>query len=154
MLLGKTSICCILLLQFVVAVVIRLCGLMQVYVFCQDQHLRVLLLLFVVAVVIRLHGLVQVKGLAFNQLSPNLLASGGADGDIIIWDVANPRKPTAFPPLKVSQKAIYYILRTLFSLPISWLSCIALCLILVRPTCTSKAPSKAKAALLLLVMSL
>ncbi len=44
---------------------------------------------------------VQVKGLAFNQLSPNLLASGGADGDIIIWDVANPRKPTAFPPLKV-----------------------------------------------------
>lgn len=49
----------------------------------------------------------QVKGLAFNQLSPNLLASGGADGDIIIWDVANPRKPTAFPPLKVSQKAIY-----------------------------------------------
>ena len=43
----------------------------------------------------------QVKGLAFNQLSPNLLASGGADGDIIIWDVANPRKPTAFPPLKV-----------------------------------------------------
>ncbi|KAL0027638.1 hypothetical protein WJX79_004520 [Trebouxia sp. C0005] len=44
------------------------------------------------------HG--AVKGLAFNQLSPNLLASGGADGDIIIWDVANPRKPTAFPPLK------------------------------------------------------
>ena len=44
---------------------------------------------------------VQVKGLAFNQLSPNLLASGGAEGDIIIWDVANPRKPTAFPPLKV-----------------------------------------------------
>lgn len=44
----------------------------------------------------------QVKGLAFNQLSPNLLASGGADGDIIIWDVANPKKPTAFPPLKAS----------------------------------------------------
>lgn len=47
------------------------------------------------------HIPVQVKGLAFNQLSPNLLASGGADGDLIIWDVANPRKPTAFPALKV-----------------------------------------------------
>lgn len=46
--------------------------------------------------------MLQVKGLAFNQLSPNLLASGGADGDIIIWDVANPKKPTAFPPLKAS----------------------------------------------------
>ena len=44
----------------------------------------------------------QVKGLAFNQLSPNLLASGGPDSDIIIWDVANPKKPTAFPPLKAS----------------------------------------------------
>lgn len=58
------------------------------------------------ALMIRLHSLMQVKGLAFNQLSPNLLASGGADGDIIIWDVANPRKPTAFPPLKVSYKTI------------------------------------------------
>ena len=43
---------------------------------------------------------VQVKGLAFNQMSPNLLASGGADGDIIIWDIANPKKPNAFPPYK------------------------------------------------------
>jgi WD40 repeat protein len=66
--------------------------------------------------VIGLHGWMQVKGLAFNQLSPNLLASGGADGDIIIWDVANPRKPTAFPPLKVCQKAIYSSFRTLVGL--------------------------------------
>ena len=53
----------------------------------------------------------QVKGLAFNQLSPNLLASGGADGDIIIWDVANPRKPTAFPPLKASLTCHVYSLQ-------------------------------------------
>ncbi len=89
----------------------------------------------------------QVKGLAFNQLSPNLLASGGADGDIIIWDVANPRKPTAFPPLKVSQKAVYSTFETLVSLLVSWLSCIALYLILVRPTCRSKSSLRAKATL-------
>lgn len=52
----------------------------------------------------------QVKGLAFNQLSPNLLASGGADGDIIIWDVANPKKPTAFPPLKASSACFVSVL--------------------------------------------
>lgn len=53
------------------------------------------------------HMEMQVKGLAFNQLSPNLLASGGADGDLIIWDVANPRKPTAFPALKVVASAAF-----------------------------------------------
>lgn len=52
----------------------------------------------------------QVKGLAFNQLSPNLLASGGADGDIVIWDVANPKKPTAFPPLKASFACVVALL--------------------------------------------
>lgn len=60
-------------------------------------HSRLTMLTFML-----LTSLLQVKGLAFNQLSPNLLASGGADGDIIIWDVANPKKPTAFPPLKAS----------------------------------------------------
>lgn len=54
--------------------------------------------------------MLQVKGLAFNQLSPNLLASGGADGDIIIWDVANPKKPTAFPPLKASFACFFSVL--------------------------------------------
>ena len=71
----------------------------------------------------------QVKGLAFNQLSPNLLASGGADGDIIIWDVANPRKPTAFPPLKVTLDWLHLTLHELhLSLYIScWIQPLLLC---------------------------
>ncbi|UPR03903.1 protein transport protein SEC31 [Chloropicon primus] len=43
-----------------------------------------------------------VKGLQFNPFSGNLLASGGEDGDVCIWDVANPTKPSLFPALKDS----------------------------------------------------
>lgn len=43
-----------------------------------------------------------VKGLQFNPFSGNLLASGGEDGDVCIWDIANPTKPTLFPALKDS----------------------------------------------------
>lgn len=43
----------------------------------------------------------QVKGLEFNTFSPNLLASGAADGDLCIWDVAKPAAPSMYPPLKV-----------------------------------------------------
>ncbi len=43
-----------------------------------------------------------VKGLQFNPFSGNLLASGGEDGDVCIWDVANPSKPSLFPALKDS----------------------------------------------------
>ncbi|THG04865.1 hypothetical protein TEA_010106 [Camellia sinensis var. sinensis] len=41
-----------------------------------------------------------VRGLEFNALSPNHLASGADEGDICIWDIANPAEPTHFPPLK------------------------------------------------------
>lgn len=44
---------------------------------------------------------VQVKGLEFNTFSPNLLASGAADGELCIWDVANPAQPSLYPALKV-----------------------------------------------------
>lgn len=43
----------------------------------------------------------QVKGLEFNSFSPNLLASGAADGELCIWDVANPAQPSLYPALKV-----------------------------------------------------
>ena len=43
----------------------------------------------------------QVKGLEFNTFSPNLLASGAADGELCIWDVAKPAAPSMYPPLKV-----------------------------------------------------
>ncbi|KAK6120829.1 hypothetical protein DH2020_045434 [Rehmannia glutinosa] len=43
-----------------------------------------------------------VRGLEFNSLSPNLLASGADEGDICIWDVTKPSEPSHFPPLKGS----------------------------------------------------
>ncbi|KAF5738393.1 Transducin family protein / WD-40 repeat family protein isoform 1 [Tripterygium wilfordii] len=46
-----------------------------------------------------------VRGLEFNALSPNLLASGADDGEICIWDFARPAEPSHFPPLKGSGSA-------------------------------------------------
>lgn len=43
----------------------------------------------------------QVKGLEFNGFSPNLLASGAADGELCIWDIAAPAQPSLYPSLKV-----------------------------------------------------
>ena len=42
----------------------------------------------------------QVRSLEFNGLSPNLLASGGSDGELCIWDVAVPSAPNLYPGLK------------------------------------------------------
>ncbi|CAJ2668669.1 unnamed protein product [Trifolium pratense] len=58
-----------------------------------------------VAVVLERLILVQVCGLEFNTIEPNLLASGAEDGEICIWDLANPSEPTHFPPLKGSGSA-------------------------------------------------
>ncbi|KAF9618750.1 hypothetical protein IFM89_002445 [Coptis chinensis] len=41
-----------------------------------------------------------VRGLEFNTNLPNLLVSGAVEGEICIWDLANPAEPTHFPPLK------------------------------------------------------
>ncbi|KAF7836110.1 protein transport protein SEC31-like protein B-like [Senna tora] len=46
-----------------------------------------------------------VRGLEFNTISPNLLASGAEDGEICIWDLANPSEPSHFPPLRGSGSA-------------------------------------------------
>ncbi|KAI4323465.1 hypothetical protein L6164_023067 [Bauhinia variegata] len=46
-----------------------------------------------------------VRGLEFNAIAPNLLASGAEDGEICIWDLANPSEPSHFPPLKGSGSA-------------------------------------------------
>ncbi|XP_047342560.1 protein transport protein SEC31 homolog B-like [Impatiens glandulifera] len=46
-----------------------------------------------------------VRGLEFNGLSPNHLASGADEGEICIWDITKPREPTHFPPLKGSGSA-------------------------------------------------
>ena len=42
----------------------------------------------------------QVKGLQFNPFSPNLLASGAADGELCIWDISTPGSPSLYPSLK------------------------------------------------------
>ncbi|VVB06729.1 unnamed protein product [Arabis nemorensis] len=41
-----------------------------------------------------------VRGLEFNVITPNLLASGADDGEICIWDLAKPSEPSHFPLLK------------------------------------------------------
>lgn len=41
-----------------------------------------------------------VRGLEFNSFSPNLLASGAEDGELCIWDLANPAQPSLYPALK------------------------------------------------------
>ncbi|XVF22908.1 hypothetical protein REPUB_Repub12eG0211300 [Reevesia pubescens] len=46
-----------------------------------------------------------VRGLEFNAIAPNLLASGADDGEICIWDMAAPAQPSHFPPLKGSGSA-------------------------------------------------
>ncbi|KAJ4836661.1 Protein transport protein Sec31B [Turnera subulata] len=46
-----------------------------------------------------------VRGLEFNSITPNLLASGADDGEIYIWDLAKPAEPSHFPPLKGSGSA-------------------------------------------------
>ncbi|XP_045807763.1 protein transport protein SEC31 homolog B-like isoform X2 [Trifolium pratense] len=46
-----------------------------------------------------------VRGLEFNTIAPNLLASGAENGEICIWDLTNPSEPTHFPPLKGSGSA-------------------------------------------------
>ncbi|GIL46865.1 hypothetical protein Vafri_3734 [Volvox africanus] len=46
-----------------------------------------------------------VKGLEFNGFSPNLLASGAADSDLCIWDLAKPSTPSLYPALKGSPGA-------------------------------------------------
>jgi len=43
----------------------------------------------------------QVRGLEFNVIAPNLLASGAEDGEICIWDLTNTSEPNLFPSLKV-----------------------------------------------------
>ncbi|CAH7678466.1 hypothetical protein BY996DRAFT_4633921 [Phakopsora pachyrhizi] len=39
-----------------------------------------------------------VKGLDFNPIKPNLLASGAIKGEVFIWDLKHPAKPFAPPP--------------------------------------------------------
>lgn len=46
-----------------------------------------------------------VRGLEFNSITPNLLASGADDGEICIWDLASPKEPSHFPPLRGSGSA-------------------------------------------------
>ncbi|GFP84273.1 protein transport protein sec31 homolog b [Phtheirospermum japonicum] len=47
-----------------------------------------------------------VRGLEFNSITPNLLASGADEGDICIWDISNPSEQSEFQPLKGSGSAI------------------------------------------------
>lgn len=43
-----------------------------------------------------------VRGLEFNPLSPKLLASGAMDGEVCIWDLANPAQPSLCPAMQSS----------------------------------------------------
>ena len=42
-----------------------------------------------------------VRGLEFNSLSPNLLASGASGGEVLIWDLSNPSRPNLYPAMRV-----------------------------------------------------
>ena len=42
---------------------------------------------------------VRELSVAFNSFSPNLLASGAADGELVIWDLTDPAAPSLFPAL-------------------------------------------------------
>ncbi|XP_024379159.1 protein transport protein SEC31 homolog B isoform X2 [Physcomitrium patens] len=42
----------------------------------------------------------NVWGLEFSTLSPNILASGGEDGELLVWDLTTPSAASTFPPLK------------------------------------------------------
>ena len=45
----------------------------------------------------------QVQALQFNSLnSPHLLASGGLDSPVTIWNLEDSKKPTSYPALRVS----------------------------------------------------
>ncbi|KDD72951.1 hypothetical protein H632_c2699p0, partial [Helicosporidium sp. ATCC 50920] len=46
-----------------------------------------------------------VRGLEFSPLSQNLLASGASEGEVCVWDVADPRSPSLFPPMAKSDAA-------------------------------------------------
>ncbi len=37
------------------------------------------------------------------MLSPHLLASGGDDGDLYIWDISTPSSLSHYPSLRVSE---------------------------------------------------
>ncbi|GAB4832488.1 hypothetical protein Ancab_006510 [Ancistrocladus abbreviatus] len=54
-----------------------------------------------------------VRGLEFNAITPNLLASGADDAEICIWDLVSPSQPSHFPPLRgtgsAAQGEISYI---------------------------------------------
>ena len=41
------------------------------------------------------------KGLEFNTITPNLLATGAEDGEIKVWDVAKPNNPKPPTTMKV-----------------------------------------------------
>ena len=46
----------------------------------------------------------EVLGLDFHPNIPKLLASGGADGDLFIWDIANASEPKPTRPHKVRER--------------------------------------------------
>ncbi|XP_024364075.1 protein transport protein SEC31 homolog B isoform X2 [Physcomitrium patens] len=52
----------------------------------------------------------NVWGLEFSTLSPNILASGGEDGELLVWDLSTPSAASTFPPLKGAiQSQISYV---------------------------------------------
>jgi WD40 repeat protein len=54
-------------------------------------------------------GVRQVRGLEFSTISPNILASGGEDGELIVWDLTTPSIASTFPPLKVFAKPTHFV---------------------------------------------
>ncbi|KAG0569564.1 hypothetical protein M758_6G095900 [Ceratodon purpureus] len=42
----------------------------------------------------------NVWGLEFSPLTPNILASGGEDGALLVWDLSTPSAASTFPPLR------------------------------------------------------
>jgi protein transport protein SEC31 len=51
----------------------------------------------------------NVYGLEFSTLSPNILASGGEDGELLVWDLTIPSAASTFPSLKSTFGEISYV---------------------------------------------
>ncbi len=78
------------------------------------------------------------RGLEFNPNAPHLLASGGDEGELCIWDVTSPAGPTQYPAVKV-RGVPHLMVPSLYMCranpgrfrprPCSWYTCLA------SPTC-------------------
>lgn len=83
----------------------------------------------------------QVRAVQFNPTAVHLLASGGADGQVIIWDLTNPANPVEYTALDVSRRLpclspLLHTIEEALSSSSTWRVCAALCASACGFTCS------------------